>query len=446
MKEHRFPDQPPIRTSVDVIDDVPTIDLTDARGVGRTAIDSSIAVASDMVSETEEAAVANFNAAVEVNEDSQNFLEVITDNAGVVSPELKALSDTRTISTTKVSPLDLSEAENAAVEAMEKVGFAKVPPTFAEQLKDERRREPFKVFAQAKVRTEHEGLVNLDAFLGGFLESCAVEEMPARIRLGDLEVQARSMRENLTFIGSPEYSEALIGIGNLWKSYLEADPERQIAVLTKIGSLPRFLRKAFKKSDEYLWEQIFDTFTDEEKELFGPRIVPEVDQLTADPEKVRVVILDDWTISGEQMRDVHELLDNDPVARPYLDADCLEINVLCAAEARIKDGLELDPYDEAAGSIPVKAYFKAHPAPAAVTSGFAHITGLHSAVNHGFYKVCQSIQQAVKEVMGVDLKEPLLAQLYAPYKKELIGDRVLMGALRNLINPIIRPRRRNNES
>jgi hypothetical protein len=142
--------------------------------------------------------------------------------------------------------------------------------------------------------TEYETLRQLEEFLD-YIESLN----------GECAAKAKSMRENLTFIGEKEYKEAAAGIAASWKAALEANTDLQICTIA--GEIGR--EKI--KSGEYLLDNILADFTEEDWKRYGGRIIVDRDdiaQVQQKKENLRVVLLDDWTISGMQLKNVYNLL------------------------------------------------------------------------------------------------------------------------------------------
>lgn len=322
----------------------------------------------------------------------------------------------------------------------EQQGYVREAPTFASQLEDTSRIAPFNHYEDGKRRpkivgpnTEHEGLVELNSFLQLFESITLQHEDSPSPQTDQLREQARSIRENLTFIGDKELSEAAHGLGVAWKSYLDGDPARKICVLTEVSKLPQFQKRSTQKSDVFLRDKIMATFSKEELAEYGPRISFSLDEMDAEPRNAKVIMLDDWTISGSQMRSAYgQLLSNDK-ARKYIEAGCLEINVVAASQGRIEGGLEVDPYDESRGVIRVRSYFKAHHADVAQTSGQTHITGLHCAVNYGFYHPCRDMK---KELERVDISlTPALTRVCQVYKQHNSSQRLTGSEVLNKMLP-----------
>lgn len=260
--------------------------------------------------------------------------------------------------------------------------------------------------------TESEVLRQLDTFLAGIID------------LGDLDislaVDAWYMRENLTFIGEKEYKEAAAGIAASWIASLEADDDLRIyAVAGEIAKLKNVIGKvAYKnqiKSDEYLLDNILANFTEEDWEKYGDRIIVDRDDIAKIPkEHLRVVLLDDWTISGLQLSIVYSSL-----SRQYPELkDSIETQLIVASEERIKHGLAAS-WLRNSESIPVKAYFLAHDSIEAEHG--THITGYHSAVDFDFEVTIKNMVGTARELLGADGKDihmPPGTNIVRPYRKD----------------------------
>mgnify|MGYP000881791497 FL=1 len=256
--------------------------------------------------------------------------------------------------------------------------------------------------------TESEVLHQLDAFLADIGT------------LGDLDMSlvadAWYMRENLTFIGEKEYREAAAGIAASWMTSLEADNDLQIyAVAGEIAKLKKATYKNQIKSDEYLLDNILANFTEEDWEKYGDRIIVDRDDIAKMPkENLRVVLLDDWTISGLQICRVYNSLSGQ---YPELK-DSIEVQLIVTSEERIKHGLATD-WMYSSESIPVKAYFLAHDSIEAEHG--THITGYHSAVDFDFEVTIKNMVGAARELLGADGKDvhmPPGTNIVRPYRKD----------------------------
>ena len=178
------------------------------------------------------------------------------------------------------------------------------------------------------------------------------------------------MCENLTFIGEKEYKEAAAGIAASWKAALEANTDLQICTIA--GEIGR--EKI--KSGEYLFDNILADFTEEDWKKYGGRIIVDRDdiaQVQQKKENLRVVLLDDWTISGMQLKNVYNLL-----VEQYPEIkDRIEVQLIVANKQRIEKGFLIDRWMGDEKRIPLRAYFSAHEAKTAENG--AYITGFHSS-------------------------------------------------------------------
>jgi hypothetical protein len=245
------------------------------------------------------------------------------------------------------------------------------------------------------------------------------------ITLGD------DMRENLTFIGDKELNEAGAGLAEYWKAILDTNPNQQ--VLVPVGAYVRSTAYADPsavgrvKSDKYVFDKIIEHFSEEEKELYRGRLVTDPSEVhVTDPNDLRIVLLDDWSISRKQMSDTavqirHEL--------PQF-ASRVEVNLIVATEDQIQYGLARSRSDALPGMktapLPVRAYYKAHHVD--VNQGAfgneAHITGAHSAVDYNFSELIEPELRSLwrnEETSGGKLpgtlqSAPPLMNIVRPYR------------------------------
>ena len=127
-------------------------------------------------------------------------------------------------------------------------------------------------------------------------------------------------------------------------------------------------------------ENILSHFSDEDLNKYGDRVIVSYDDLVdTDAKDLKVVLLDDWTISGSQLNQAKTSFVN---KYPHL-AGSVEIQLIAASERRIKHGLE--GYDSSGKKTftPVRAYYTAHYSEYGYSSE-SHITGFHSSVDYDF--------------------------------------------------------------
>ena len=251
--------------------------------------------------------------------------------------------------------------------------------------------------------TEYEMLHQLDEFLA------KIEALG-----GKYAVDAQFMRENLTFIGEKEYKEAAAGIAASWKAALEANTDLQICTIA--GEIGR--EKI--KSGEYLLDNILADFTEEDWKKYGGRIIVDRDdiaQVQQKKENLRVVFLDDWTISGMQLKNVYNLL-----VEQYPEIkDRIEVQLIVANKQRIEKGFLIDRWMGDEKRIPLRAYFSAHEAKTAENG--AYITGFHSSVDYDFETLIRRMLREVEyredrpELKG-KVSMPPGTNIVCPYRKD----------------------------
>ncbi len=299
-----------------------------------------------------------------------------------------------------IEPLE-PEAEltpDELIERMEVDHAVKVPPRFKDQVKDKSRKNRIsykrpvrdrygRILREERVSmTEHQMLVGLNKFLDTAIEY-------GKLLSADYNTSKKAQRiqENLTFIGRKEYKEAIGGIATYWRALLDHNPDQQILVLA--GEIAKRYESGGGrvKSDEYLLDNILAQFSDEDAEKYSGRLITDISDITVtDAKDLKIVLLDDWTISGSQLSIVAEsLMDQFPKFKKSI-----EVQLVTANRDRVTRGLEVrDPevyFDEYSKiKIPVRTYYQAHESPKS-THG-AHISGFHSSVDYDFENSINSI-------------------------------------------------------
>jgi len=285
-------------------------------------------------------------------------------------------------------PADRGFSESTAVDAaecIERRGFVRIAPRFADQAQDTTRTNRFNYrhpYRGNGSMTEYEGLQELSDFLRR-----------------DPKPLHTSMLESLTFIGEKEYAEASEGLAAYWKRHLDSGKDAQLCVLALISDIESMVKsdqyllerilanlgilRRKVKSDQYLLERILEHFTDEELKRYKGQIVFDPRMLTSDPTRVKVILLDDWVISGSQMRTAGycAMKSLEGAARRYLDS--LEINLITASRRRLRE----QNFTVGNFKLPVKAYYMAHDAnggPVVYTENNAYVSGTHSSTDHEF--------------------------------------------------------------
>lgn len=304
------------------------------------------------------------------------------------------------------------EDQRMLAETIEMQHYVKDAPVFIEQAGDITRTNTLQYWDQddeAVTITEHEGLEQLHDYLVGAIEEVR-HEPTAKERAS--EEFFGSLLDTLTFIGEKEYTEGARGIAAMWKQYLNENVRNTLCIPSNISA-----SHGFRKSDVYLLERILDSFTDEELEHYKGRIVTKLEKLSSKPEHTRVVLLDDWTISGSQMMDAYRHIEGVPELRQYVP--CIEMNLLTATRKRIEEGFEVTNWNGISNTIPVKTYYRAHTA--SYANHGAHITGSHSSVDYDFQNPLVSqwggLTRARKEAGNpVHIPQPPLTAIIRTYR------------------------------
>jgi hypothetical protein len=300
------------------------------------------------------------------------------------------------------------------LDSMESNGFVRLAPHLSEQINDETRGniitggstyrdgtvQELSTPYQEVALSEKDSLAHLAQFLK------TVEDSREIVGVENAEI-ARSMSENLAFIGDKEFEEASSGIAQYWKEQLQRRDNLQLLVCVggQHGGLMSDGRS--QKSDGYLLDTILAHFSDDELERFTGRIIFNHTDISAGS-TAKAVLLDDWTISGTQLRQAHSNLS-------YFDDEVSEYEVclVAASGASIRHGL--DVYK---GNIPIRAYFKVNdPTNQAAmekvleTNGAypGYITGAHSSVDFNFdQSIARMVSEAAKQSeAGVDVPDIL---------------------------------------
>jgi hypothetical protein len=338
------------------------------------------------------------------------WIDRVLASSGVITPE---------------TPQSPTLTPKEVARRFEKDGFVTRPPRFEQLIEDDSRTTEFQFDRQPsgdpvdqrgrnpRKTTEINGLRSLWGFLGDYVTKASPRRRKTDGRLGAEAKQAMSIRENLTFIGQQEFQEGTAGLAVLWKSYLDEDPRRQICVVTGASKLPQ--NRNGDKSDRFVRKAVLDNFDEEKDKRYLNRIVENVEDLTARPENARVVILDDWTVTGRQMFGVVNELLKSPTAQRY--APSMELNVIAAPKSRIERGL---PLGLKAKPLKVRAYYEAYEAKDTGDKDVdCHITGAHSTTNFGFGVTVEELVKTMNhQTIAIGQKKyeiPALASVYRDY-------------------------------
>jgi hypothetical protein len=312
------------------------------------------------------------------------------------------------------------------VRRLESQHYVKKAPKFADQLADESREETVFTYdgqtfsdtpeSRGKRKyqtTELRGIRELSGFVEGFIRKSTRHLGKANFKL--LKDSAKSIRDNLTYIGSKEMDESSSGLAQYWAKYLTEDKDNQLCIITasSLDTVQGRTRRV-SKSDDFVRDTVLEQLAKaESSDKPGERIVTDPRKIGGDPAKTKIVFVDDWVVSGWQMRDKikRTML---YIGNEYREA--IEVNVLTAPTHFIKDGLAVE---EDGTGVPVKAYYRAHPAAAKDSEGVkCHITGTHSTVNFGFSVQIERMQKLLNEIRGPGqrpVQMPAVASVYRGY-------------------------------
>lgn len=295
-------------------------------------------------------------------------------------------------------------------------------PTFAEQLADSVGRKHRILHGPARdgmsktsasspekdAPTEYAVLQDLH----DFLRTAANDEPLGERRT----LRAAALLEGLTFIGKKEYQEATSAIAAYWKHSLEQNPDLQILALN--GAISRnhsYPGDPAIKSDMFMLDNVLAYFSEREMHRYADRLVTHEQYLRAPRSgDLKVVLMDDWTISGSQINNASKLLLREhPNFGP-----ALEVQLIVANEQRLKLGQEQsDQMGQSVPGVPVRAYYLAHQSKLEATRSGTHITGYHSSVDYDFENELSEIVSARRYSRGdVTATMPLGTNIIRPYR------------------------------
>ncbi len=334
------------------------------------------------------------------------------------------------------------------IDALEYDHVVKEIPAFSEVAGDETRQNKLKAVVDSRrelstselgsnpngtvrTMTEYEALQQYLGFVANDMRQIA-----------DINYVSASLEQDISFIGEKEYNEAAKGIALYWKAFLDKGADFQVFVSTTVTA-----RGGYTKSDTYLLDRILSNFTDKELQKYAGQLVLHDGDITQkSPEKVKVVLLDDWTISGAQLRSGYT---DFCAAHPELTKS-VEIQLMIATRDRLAMGLEEmqtsqvsqhGTYSMTAHDVPtvVRAYYVARQADEVGRSAHeARITGSHSSVDFGFasdigqYKTPDSNMPALASIV-----RPYRAKGYKPQNINRLGTASMVKVLQERFNQYV---------
>jgi hypothetical protein len=163
--------------------------------------------------------------------------------------------------------------------------------------------------------------------------------------------------------------------------------------------------------------------------MYRGRLITDRSQLAADPEATRVVMVDDWTLSGEQFSKTYTNFAKVDPDSPYLSR--LEVDVVIATPELINGGFM--PTEEGFSltrqPLPVNAYYTAQPRMFPTPDPedhdiIAHISGAHSSVDYSFgVQLKRMVEEDLDNLPHIagPVKLPALADTEKTYRHESLA-------------------------
>ncbi|MCA9332609.1 hypothetical protein KDA00_01925 [Candidatus Saccharibacteria bacterium] len=330
-----------------------------------------------------------------------------------ISPSGDLSVDTNSVGS-RLPGVEIIDTFEAALDSMDIHGYAELAPRFGDILFDETRTNTFTYKATAndigakgfsdsspnvRTMTEYEGLRGLFTFLKDAHDALISTTRPED---ASLAVLTEGISQNLTFIGEKELKQSTAGIAEYWKKLLRENPSMQLCIFNEASS-----NQGEGKSDRFILEKIIENFSEDDAEEFDGRVKLDVNEITSDPEDTKVIILDDWSISGGQVRRSFGRIFPDLKEKGLLDR--VEVHLLTASQKQIEKGILTSNVKRGGGEIvrlPVKAYYLAHSAPTARKPAGAIISGTHSAVNYDFEISIHDIVRRLRSIEAEDVDGP----------------------------------------
>ncbi|MCL2371557.1 hypothetical protein FWC63_02325 [Candidatus Saccharibacteria bacterium] len=306
---------------------------------------------------------------------------------------------------------------------IEQLGYAKEIPKFADQVSDASRTQAIEYEASTiaqygrnydatRTITEHQALVELNDFLTSASSNPKIDE--------SLRQEAAAMTDSLTFIGHKEFVEGAAGLADYWKSHLDDDPKNKLLIqlMSEAGSNNT---SGITKSDVFLLDEIMRNFSDEDVEKYAGRLFRQPDDIATiagEENHLKVIVLDDWSISGEQMRSTQRGILVGRWDRNDEYYVTPEINLLVGKQEQIEHGFQ---YLGSGDPVPMKAYYTARKDARFAAAGLDvgemgdyRITGFYSSVDYGFEaQIGDMVAQS-----GGELIMPPLTNIKRPYREE----------------------------
>lgn len=317
---------------------------------------------------------------------------------------------------------------SAEAKFMELNGFVRDAPVLLDQIQDKDGRqnlvESHGRYHDAQVRdmgirveqtvlSEADNIQGLAEFLLEASKSNALNPED-RLVTGD-------MLRHLTVIGNKEMTEASRGIAALMKHQLNSDADLQILLQIIDQQSGASDDGRSKKSAGYVLRKVLDNFSEEDLERYKGRIIFDIHDVRKNM-RTKALLLDDWSISGTQMRQMYDNL----TLYGDMGVDEIEACLVAAPGEAIERGLDV----RESSRLPVKAYYRLSAPAHQAGMGKAiagdvypgYVTGTHSSVDFNFDRYIGKLvsQTEAKQARGLNIPEiltkmPPLTQISRPY-------------------------------
>ena len=222
------------------------------------------------------------------------------------------------------------------------------------------------------------------------------------IVLENLKEDMRDILAYLNYVGKKEFEYATSVLAQYYKDFLDSDADNQILIKLMSDNY-----NSITKSDIFVLDGILSYFSAEEMIKYRGRILRNASLAKGN---VKVVVLDDWSISGDQLKDSgHLYIYGDSSIKP-------EINLLIAKKGQLDNGYSCYTYGNGSLNCGYE-HFSVFAPLIAREKGDASldtikITGFHSSVDYGFEEI---ISRVVSSLESKSIMPPL-TNIIRPYR------------------------------
>ena len=242
-----------------------------------------------------------------------------------------------------------------------------------------------------------------------------------------LRQRLENIRELVTFVGEKELNEAAEGLAIYWKNRMDKNPRKPLVILPIDQAIsPEGFNGdgAMTKSSTYLLDKILSYFSETDIQKYRKQLRFGFDGMGRwAMNNSRVIILDDWSLSGKQLKGARNRL-----VEQYSQVGLggIEINLVAASQELIHTGLDGDGNGSTTTwpggtRTPVRAYFMTKsPAKFMQNNRGGFVTGVHSSADYAFEDAIQAIvaRHANDDPPTILSTMPPLTNIVRPYRQE----------------------------